>query len=266
MKRIQLFEFEDFGWLPSVIRSGMTKLIVVLHKMMGTRELLSSLLIGLHQKYPYQRIVDLGSGSGGIMPETLALLRKEINENVSLLLTDIHPNREFVENFNKSNPDHIKYQSESLDATNLQAVPQGLKTMVNSFHHMPREKAQMILKSASDNREPILIYEIAENKMPILLWIILLPISLTIVFIMALLMTPFTKPLRPSQLLFTYLIPIIPLLYAWDGQASLPRMYAYDDLEDMLSKIPSEYYEWEVKPARKSNGKTIGYYIQGLPK
>ncbi len=37
MKRIQLVEFEDFKWFPTIWRSTMTKLIVVIHKILGTK-------------------------------------------------------------------------------------------------------------------------------------------------------------------------------------------------------------------------------------
>ena len=44
MKRVQLFEFEDFDWFPDTFRSTMTKLIVVMHKIFGTKEVISDLL------------------------------------------------------------------------------------------------------------------------------------------------------------------------------------------------------------------------------
>ena len=43
MKRVQLFEFEDFDCFPDTFRSTMTKLIVVMHKIFGTREVLTNL-------------------------------------------------------------------------------------------------------------------------------------------------------------------------------------------------------------------------------
>ena len=67
MKRIELFEFEDFPWLPNVVRTGVTNLIVVLHKLMGTKEVISKLILGITNKHKLNQIVDLGSGSGGPM-------------------------------------------------------------------------------------------------------------------------------------------------------------------------------------------------------
>ena len=266
MKRIQLFEFEDFSWFPDWMRTSMTNLIAVLHKMLGTKEVLANLLVKIKRKYPFKNVIDLGSGSGGIMPEVIQYINKQGNEPISLLLTDLYPNQEFINYINNQNLEHITYSKSSLDASKLAEAPKGLKTMVNSFHHMPPDKARQILKSAQDHRQPILIYEIAENKMPVLVWWLLLPISLILVFVMALFMTPFCKPLNLRQVIFTYLIPIIPTCYAWDGQASLPRMYTFDDIEELLEGITDDSYKWEIETATKANGKKLGYYILGLSK
>jgi hypothetical protein len=267
MKRIQLFEFEDFSWFPGIIRASMTNLIVILHKLMGTRDVLSKLLLNIRQHYDYTRIVDLGSGSGGVMPEVI----KKINETfsgppVKLLLTDLYPNEQFIHQINKNKSAHITYHSIAIDATDFGYAPAGLKTMINSFHHMPPEVAKNILSSAQNNKEPLLIYEMAENKIPTILWWLLLPISLLILILMVFFMTPFVRPLTWQQLLFTYLIPIIPICYAWDGQASMVRMYTFDDIKELLKDTESEDYTWEMAQAKKKNGKKLGYYILGMPK
>lgn len=267
MKRVQLFEFEDFSWFPTMWRSTMTKIIVILHKLMGTKEVLGELLLDIQKKHSFSQIVDMGAGSGGCMPMVMEYLNEQENkEPVKLLLTDLHPNPQFVENFNKNSPDYMSYSGESLDASNLSQAPKGIKTMSNSFHHMPPPIAKKILSTAQENKEAILIYEIAENKIPTFIWALLLPISLPIVALMSILFVPFVKPLSWKDLLFTWLIPVIPIFYAWDGQASMPRMYTFDDIKNHLLPEKDENYTWEMGQAKKKNGKAQGYYILGLPK
>lgn len=266
MKRIQLFEFEDFNWFPKTIRSGMTNLIVVLHKMMGTKEVIATLLSECRNYHAFSNIVDMGSGSGGIIPDAVEILNNASPENpIELLLTDLHPNPEIIDHIKNSGQQNIRYSSTPLDATNLTQAPEGLKTMLNSFHHMPPKKAKAILKTAQDNKQPLFIYEMAQNTIPLVVWWVLLPVSLVILFIMALLMTPFVNPLTTKQLIFTYLIPIIPICYAWDGQASMPRTYTFNDINLMLEDIKDDNYSWKISPAKKANGKNSGYYILGLP-
>ncbi len=267
MKRIQLFEFEDFDWFPSWLRTCMTNLIVILQNMMGIDKVLAELIVRLLKEHSLSRIVDLGSGSGGVMPQVLNTIHETAElKDVSLLMTDLYPNRDVIQKFNKDTSDGISYSESSVDATDISNVPTGLKTMINSFHHMPPKAARAILESAEKNKQPLLIYEMAENKMPLLLWWLLLPLSLVILMIMVLFMTPFVKPLTWRQLVFTYLIPLIPICYAWDGQASMPRMYAFKDIELLLEGLGGEDYTWDKGHAKKQNGKNLGTYLAGFPK
>lgn len=266
MKRIQLFEFEDFSWFPSSIRTGMTNLIAVLHRMMGISEVLSNLLAGILKENNIKQIVDLGSGSGGCMPDVIEKLHQTDGlQDVRLLMTDLYPNKKIIEKFATDGNPKISYHHNSVNATDFSQIPIGLKTMVNSFHHMPPQEARKILATAKENNEPILIYEMAENNMPLLVWWLLLPLSLVILMIMVLFMTPFAKSLSLKQLLFTYLIPVIPICYAWDGQASLPRMYTMKDMDELLKGLESDNYSWNKGKAFKTNGKAMGAYLLGMP-
>lgn len=266
MKRIHLFEFEDQKWFPQSIRTGMTNLLVVLHKMVGTKYVISDLIGRIRHQQHFDQIVDLGSGSGGIMPEVVDELNRNSNNNpLQLLLTDLHPNKNAIAQFNSRINSEIKYHESSIDAAAMDQLPSGLKTMVNSFHHIPPHTAKKILTSAQESQQPFLIYEMGENKIPTGLWWLLLPLSISILFVMALFMTPFVRPLSWKQLLFTYLIPIIPLCYSWDGQVSIVRMYTFEDIHVLLNDILKPNYKWEMAQAKKANGKTLGYYILGFP-
>jgi len=121
------------------------------------------------------------------------------------------------------------------------------------------------LHSAQEKRDPILIFELAKNNIPFVVWLILLPLSLSIIIFMSIVMTFFVRPLSFKQVFFAFVIPIIPLIYAWDGQASLMRTYTFEDIELLLKDIKDNSYVWTIKEAEKSNGKKLGYYIKGMP-
>ncbi|MEM6429759.1 MAG: hypothetical protein AAF708_11005 [Deinococcota bacterium] len=268
MKRLELFEFEDFAWLPAWLRTAITNLIVVLHKVLGISEILATLLAKLLQDQNQRQIVDLGSGSGGAMSAVLqALHTKEGMADVTLLLTDLHPNPDVVQRFNSTGDTSYRYLETALDASDFATAPAGIKTMVNSFHHLPPEIAQRILQSAQDNGETLLIYEMAENKAPVWAWALLLPISIPFLMLQVILMTPFVRPLHWWQLVFTYPIPLIPVVYAWDGLASTMRIYPEADVRTMLAALEptNEHYTWEIAAARKANGQKLGMYVLGRP-
>lgn len=264
MKRVQLFEFEDFGWFPNTFRNSITNLIVVLHKMIKIDKAIAKLVDKTLKKEKLNSIVDLGSGSGGSMPLVLESVLRE-NPKATLTMTDLYPNPQAIKRFNNDGNDQITYHPQPVDATSISSAPSGLKTMMNCFHHMRPEQARSILKSAEETGEPLLIYEMAENKMPLILWWLLLPISLCILIVMCLLMTPFVKNLSWQQIVFTYLIPVIPLFYAWDGQASMPRLYSFSDIDELLKDCKSDKYEWTKGIVFDENGKKKGTYVSGSP-
>lgn len=266
MKRIQLFEFEDFPWFPGFIRDSITKLIQVLHRMMGTSELLTDLILMAREQRPFDQIVDIGSGAGGAMPDVMRNInKKEDNKGLKIKLSDLYPEKAYRKHIEKLNIENLSYHEGSVDALDLGQTPYGLKTMINSFHHMPPDKAKTILHSAAKSKQPFLIYELSENRIQTFLWWLFLPLSMAIMILMVVFMTPFVRPMTWKQLVFTYLIPLIPLAYAWDGQASNMRTYAIHDYGELLRNIKEDGYIWKIAPAVKRNGKKMGYYVLGTP-
>ena len=43
---------------------------------------------------------------------------------------------------------------------------------------------------------------------------------------------------------FSFLIPFIPVLFAWDGAVSNARTYTLTDLDELLSGISTDGYAW----------------------
>jgi hypothetical protein len=266
MKRVHVPELEDLRWFPSWLRACMTRLLVVFSRTIGVTPVLAGLVSRALKETDVPEVVDLGSGSGGVMPEVIDLVRNDpATANAHLTMTDLYPSPEAVAALERDDRPHLRYLSDPVDATDLASAPPGLKTMVNSFHHMAPDQARTILASAQATGQPLLVYELADNTVPFAVWCLLLPVGLGLVAIMALLLTPLVRPLTGRQLFFTYVVPIIPLAYAWDGQASLPRMYAQRDLDELLATLPPSDYRWEKGLARTASGRKLGTYLLGLP-
>ncbi len=265
MKRLELFEFEDFDWLPDYIRTGVTNLIKVLHSLVGTTDVLVGVITDCQEKIKFNQIIDLGSGSGGPMIDVVDKINmdSDVEKPIKLFLSDKYPNAKTVRRINDLELPNVEYLKNSVDALEMKNSPNGLKTMIASFHHMPPSIAKQILSSAEESKEPILIYELAENNISVIIWWLLLPISLIVLVVMSLIMTPFVRPLTINQIVFTYLIPVIPIVYAWDGQASIMRTYTLEDTETLIGERKNTTYTWEMCQAKNKNGKKAGYYILG---
>ena len=259
MKRIHLFEFEDFPWFPNWIRKCMTRYIVAFHRVLGTDQLLAALVARALQHTSHRHIIDLCSGSGGPMPAVVRLLRdRDGLGDLKLSLSDLFPNHDAAAEINggKSGDNYI---TTPVDATNIgQSLP-GVRTLVCSLHHMKPELARSILKDAKESRQPICIYEISDNAAPRWLWWLAIPPA----FIMTLFVTPLVRPFTIQQLVFTYLIPILPLFIAWDGAVSNARTYTLHDLDVLLEGLQSADYKWEKGVVKSRLGNNL--YLLGLP-
>lgn len=266
LKRRELFEFEDHPALPAFLRTSMTRLLMTFLRLSGVTDVVAKGIINLRKSYPFDHITDLGSGSGGIMPDVLRIINGQTGENrLQLLLTDLYPDPRTIEHFNKIGNSQLSYSAIPQDARQLNSGTKGLHTLINSFHHLSPADARSLLSSAQENRQAVFIYEMAENKIPFVLWLILLPLSFGIMFLMVWMMTPFVRPLGWQQLLFTYLIPVIPILYFWDGQASLMRIYSFEDIQTLLQEPRRDTYRWDILRAYNSKGQEKGYFITGFP-
>lgn len=243
MKRVHLFEFEDLAWFPGFLRSALTNLIVVMHRIFGTSKIVSQLLEELLEKTGKEQVIDLCSGSSGPMVDAIKELKeKEKFSNIRLTMTDLYPSMQMVEKY--SDPESsVQFLADPIDAKNVPSRLQGLRTMICSFHHMDPETAKAILQSATRDRQPILIFELSDNSVPVILPFLFSPINI----LMALVLTPLVRPLTVSQLFFTYLFPIIPLTFAWDGVVSNARTYTEDDIKELLKEVDSTGYHWEIR-------------------
>lgn len=259
LKRIHLFEFEDLNWFPHWLRRCMTRLIIVMHNLLGTGEKVAGLIAKMLKESNATAIIYLCSGSRGPMPEVLKILNEKYGiDDIHLTLTDLYPDLEAAELLNKQDRNNISYMTTPVDATHIDGRISGLKTMVGSFHHFSPPEAKQILSSAYKSRIPICIFEISDNSTPLWLWWIAIPIN----FIMALFITLMVRPMSWQQLVFTYLIPIIPVCFAWDGAVSNARTYTLSDLDKLLDEVGSKDYRWKKGTIK---GKTKQLYLLGIP-
>jgi hypothetical protein len=68
-------------------------------------------------------------------------------------------------------------------------------------------------------------------------------------------------------MLFTYALPLIPLLVLFDGTVSLLRLYSEDELRDLVKRVPGhERFTWDIG-STLFPGMPIGIaHLVGIPK
>lgn len=256
MGRIHLFEFEDQKWLPKFIRNYMTDFLQFLSNKTGMYKGIVPIIEKGLKESNTNRIVDLGSGGGG----GLIWLNNELRRNnpgLKILLTDYFPNISAFQ-YTQKQADNFKFISVPIDARNVPRKLSGLRTQFLSLHHFKPKDAQQILQNAVDSNSAIAIFEAQERSLPSIIAMIFSPISV-------LLTTPFIRPFKIGRIIFTYLIPIVPLLVLWDGVVSSLRTYSVEEKNGLIASLNNkESFNWEVGKVKSGPGKIL--YLLGTRK
>ena len=238
IRRLHLFEFGDQCWLPTVCRNYLAE---ILQYQITNYNLYTATLAKLKellQLADCNRLVDLCSGCGGAVFHLQELLERE-NLPVSVLLTDKFPDTKTIKRLRQNPTSSITYFESPVDATKVPHHLSGLRTLFTCFHHFKPTEARLILMNAVADKAPIAIFEFTERKMANIIGMLLAPIAV-------LFQSKQLTPLKWSRIFLTYLFPVIPLLYWWDGTVSHLRTYTVEELRVLVSGIDSESYYWEA--------------------
>lgn len=236
LPRLHLFEWNDQPWLPEVLRRAETDYLATMIELGRPFAPLAPKIAAVVERHG-DRIVDLASGGAGPWRS----LRGEIaaargGGAPQVTLTDLYPN------VRSARGTELAYASESVDA---RAVPRrltGVRTMFDALHHHRPDDARAILADAYRAGAPIVIGEATSRRLPIIL------ASAVLVPVLVLLFTLLVRPFSGWRLLFTYLIPILPLLILWDGIVSCLRTYRPDELFALTAGLDG--YRWEAAELR----------------
>src|SRR5262252_8185288 len=239
MQRWHLFEFGDLRWFPKVLRDAETAYLATSYRFLRPLPRLWAEKIStvLDPGDPAV-IVDLCSGSGGAIPLIIEELERR-GYNVRATLTDLYPNPDSGAQSLTGPPSRIVWLTEPVDATRVPHHLLGVRTMFSAFHHFRPPAAKAILKDAFERRRPICIFEAGSGTL------LNFGMALGVPFGVLLLM-PFARPFRWSYFVFTYLIPLTPLILFWDVIVSYLRFYSPEQMRKLTEDLQSPDYRWDI--------------------
>jgi hypothetical protein len=162
----------------------------------------------------------------------VAELPEELTVGKRFYLSDINPLPELVEQINAGDTSLVSYIAEPVNALEIPDRLNFPRVFTNSFHHFGPEQVEQIIKQTVEHGTPVLVLEYVRNTPMAYLSILMGPL-------VTVLTMPFVAKLRdlPVMLLFTYLIPVFPLMLFWDGIVSCARAYTLKDIEKITSGI-----------------------------
>jgi len=257
VKRRHLIELEDQPWWPRVWRDAATDYLVAALRHARIYDGLAPRLAAAVKRCGATRIVDLCSGGGGPWPDLLPALRAA-GVDVPVRLTDFYPNVAALSRLAATTPG-LEFEPDPVSATDVPARLAGFRTLFTSFHHFRPDDARAILAAAVRDRQGIFIAEPSIRSVGALAMQAVVPLAV-------LALTPAIRPFRWSRLLWTYLLPVLPVAITFDGVVSILRIYTPDEMLAMGRAVGGDAYEWEAGTHQPSGSPVPIPYLIGLPR
>jgi hypothetical protein len=258
MRRLQFIELHEQPWFPPSLRDETTNALQFGLNLLKAYAPIVPLLQRVVDSTRSRSIVDLCSGGGGPWLNLSRKLQGDAPAALPIWLTDKYPNLGAFQNLRAAPENCITFYPGSVDAMNVPRELKGFRTMFSSFHHFSPEEARAVLQNAVDARQSIGIFEITRRA----------PSTIGLMFpwaLMSFVSTPWIRPFRWSLLLWTYLIPIIPLVLLLDGVVSCLRTYRPQELREIVEKLTATEYEWEIGEHSGAPGMVPITYLIGYP-
>ncbi|MEL7118179.1 MAG: hypothetical protein AAFO07_02025 [Bacteroidota bacterium] len=222
MKRKQITQITNANWCPEFIK----KLVA---------EFLSWFVLKVNATKPFIPVIE------GVLNETQLKKIINIEFNIGAGIKTVKP---FLKEEVVVNSIHI---------SEFNTNENGLYLFINCFHQLKISKARKVLQKITDSGNPVVIVEGNNDS----LWQI---VGMTVFVPLSVLLTAlFVKPFRISRVIFTYLIPILPIIIAVDGCIALLKLYNPSDLLELSSSINAMNYEWKADKNDNGRGGKIMY-------
>jgi hypothetical protein len=258
MKRLHLIEIEDQEWCPGVIRDALTDFLQFNLTRIQPYEPMTPLLLRALQRTDHSHVLDLCSGGGGPWLWLHPTLMKQ-GVSMSVCLTDKYPNLLAFERWSRLPQQAITFHPHPVDATRVPVELPGFRTMFTAFHHFKPAEASAILADAVRHRRSIGVFEATQRSVLAVVLMFATPF-------IVLLCTPFIRPFRWSRWLWTYLVPVVPLVTLFDGLISCLRTYSVVELRELTEALKANDYHWDIGTVQSKWSPIPVTYLVGMPR
>jgi hypothetical protein len=159
---------------------------------------------------------------------------------VKIVLTDLYPNVAAFKDLEAQSGGHVSARYESTNAADVPGELQGVRTLFTAAHHFQPSQVKLVLADAVRKRAPIAVFEPLERTPRMMALVGLMS------FVRGFTHTPRVGRLTLGRFLLTYVLPLSPAMFAWDGAVSALRTYTADELLDLAKSVTTSEFEWEA--------------------
>ena len=258
IKRLQLFEFNDFSWIPASIREVSMGIISEISKFFkifdqGFTKVEQSMKVASKPV-----IQGLCAGDGQLM----VLLSKFVkSKDIAIVVSDLHPNLSSYNALEKKSNGNIRFLKKPVNVFDVPADQPGTRLIINAIHHFPKEEVKRIISKSVNDNEPLVFLEpISRDIMSIIKYIVAAPFACLIISLLK------TFSGRFVYLLWGILIPLGTFIHIFDGIVSHLRAYKPEELREMVQETDTAgKYQWDIGVS-KATLDTKMIYLIGYPK
>ena len=223
MRRRHLFELEDQPWFPGRVRDYATHYLHFVETRFKLHRAGIPVLAGALRATGID--AHRGSSARAAADRFLELLDglEAAGVHVSATLTNWYLKHSGFRVVAADPLYHVRARAGRCAARPERASRACAPSSTASDHFRP-EDATAVLRNAAEAGQPIAIFEISQRTPRTIIPLLLTPIFVTLA-------TPLMRPFRWDRLLWTYLVPLVPLTCLWDGFVSQLRVYTTAELE-----------------------------------
>ena len=257
VKRMQLFEFNDSSVCPRFLRDSIVEILGRTIKQCGFYDPIAPCFKQFCERAQCKQILDLCSGSGEPVAVLLDALKKNGNTDIGFHLSDLLPPDYNNSTVLKTYPDAITFSPAPVNAMDVDDCPtHQARTLIAGFHHFRPEQAKKILQNSAAANKAICIIEPFTRRL-----------STTTPFFIKSFLPGMLNPIQTGKdqwlkALFTYVLPLTPLLGWWDTVVSALRMYSREEYFDMVKDLDG--FQWEFHEFPVAFGGTVTMFT-GVP-
>jgi hypothetical protein len=229
-----LFEFMDQKWIPASLHAtlrdvlGFHLRVTLFYYYRWAAESALETAEGVGAK----RISELGAGSAGFS-QTLAELIRQRRADIGVEISDLRPNAQQYRSLEKDYPGILSARMESVDFTTKPVGGDDRDVVVLSaaFHHVPPEAREQVLRAMVLRR--VMIFESVTRNLKSIAGCAIgfLPAMATPLYFIG------RRPGRWRRFVWCWLIPVAPIMVAWDGVVSCLRCWTEDEWRAELQRL-----------------------------
>ena len=234
-----LFEFMDHSRTPRVLRE--TLLDVLDYCNTDFRPYYREIAEEISQIATERGLTTLVELGAGLAPLTRQLARLP-DSRFTLIPCDLYPETDEWARLAADHPDSIKPEYEPVDFTvRRDWGERSALILCATLHHIPQKIRRKTLLALHESADCVLIFE-PIRKTPFSMFLVLFALFPA-------LLTPAFRLTRPGNLrriFFCWLIPIVPLMFVWDGLISCLRQWNHSEWDNFSQSLPEGFRNGKV--------------------